>query len=327
MPAEPDDPAEPNDPAGGCPPLLAGPSNWTGLSRRSFLVGSAGFALLSACGQGDGGERREGKVRLDRLREGQRELVANFEFRGGYLVSGIEQRMTFALVTSDGARAAEVPNELTFQVRDEADQPVGEPVTVAAHRDGVPYPYFPLRTTFPAPGLYQITALVDGGTRRQTVQVDAADQVSLRQPGQLMVPVDTPTPEDHRGVEPYCTREPACPLHDRTLTEVLTDDAPTALLVATPRFCTSTVCGPVLDLLLEQVGTRPGVRFVHAEVWADAAATGDLASAKLAPVVDAYGLVFEPALFLADRTGTIVERLDNVFDRAELRQALDRLGS
>lgn len=294
------------------------------LSRRSFLAGSAGLAVLAACGK-TGGSRQEGTVSLEPLKEGQRELVANFEFRGGYLVAGTEQRLTFALVTSDGARATDVPDELTFQVRDESDQPLGDPVRVAAHRDGVPYPYFPLRTTFATPGLYQITADIDGGTRRQAVQVDAADQVALRQPGQQMVPVDTPTPDDHRGVEPYCTHEPPCPLHEPTLTEALAAGEPTVLLVATPRFCTSAACGPVLDLLLEEVGSRPGVQFLHAEVWADAAATGDLATATLAPVVDAYELVFEPCLFVADRSGVIVERLDNVFDRQELRQALDRL--
>jgi hypothetical protein len=41
--------------------------------------------------------------------------------------------------------------------------------------------------------------------------------------------------------------------------------------------------------------------------------------------VQAYNLEFEPVLFLADASGTLVERLDAIWDAAELRTALDRL--
>jgi len=43
-------------------------------------------------------------------------------------------------------------------------------------------------------------------------------------------------------------------------------------------------------------------------------------------VIDEYGLTFEPSLFVADESGVIVARLDNVYDRAELRAALSRVG-
>jgi hypothetical protein len=33
--------------------------------------------------------------------------------------------------------------------------------------------------------------------------------------------------------------------------------------------------------------------------------------------------VFEPSLFVADASGTVVTRLDNVYDRTELIAALD----
>jgi hypothetical protein len=78
----------------------------------------------------------------------------------------------------------------------------------------------------------------------------------------------------------------------------------------------------VLDLLEEIAPTRPDVQFVHAEVYTNAAAVGDVNRADLAPVIDAYGLTFEPSLFVADASGTIVARLDNVYDRVELREAL-----
>jgi hypothetical protein len=39
---------------------------------------------------------------------------------------------------------------------------------------------------------------------------------------------------------------------------------------------------------------------------------------KVTDVVSAYGLTFEPALYLAGVDGTIVNRLDTIFDQTEL---------
>ena len=42
-----------------------------------------------------------------------------------------------------------------------------------------------------------------------------------------------------------------------------------------------------------------------------------------APAVDAAGLTYEPALFITDATGTVVERLDAVWNETELAEVLD----
>jgi hypothetical protein len=247
-------------------------------------------------------------------------LIAAFAYGGNYLVTGVAQRLTF-LVGVGGAPVDDPPDELEIRLSRE-DRTVGEPVTVEVHRDGVPVPYFPLVSTFAEPGLYTATVEIDGSTATQTFQVSEPDEVLLVQPGAALPAVETPTSVDHRGVEPVCTREPACPFHDRTVAEGLTSGQPLALLVATPAFCQTAVCGPVLDLLMEAAPAHAGVQFVHGEVYRDAAAVGNVANAAVAPVVDALGLTFEPSLFVADAGGNVVARLDNVYDRVELREAL-----
>jgi hypothetical protein len=57
---------------------------------------------------------------------------------------------------------------------------------------------------------------------------------------------------------------------------------------------------------------------LHAEVYTDTTAS------KTTPSVDAYHLPFEPVLFVTNVSGVIVERLDSIWDAAELRTALDR---
>jgi hypothetical protein len=76
----------------------------------------------------------------------------------------------------------------------------------------------------------------------------------------------------------------------------------------------------VLDLLVGQQATFGSkVTMVHAEVYTD-----DSISTP-APVVDAYKMDFEPSLYLADASGKIINRLDNVWDTDELVAALTKL--
>src|SRR3546814_856498 len=134
-------------------------------------------------------------------------------------------------------------------------------------------------------------------------------------------PVATPTPTGARGVNPICTAEPACPLHDVSLADALVEGRPIALLVATPAFCQIAICGPVLDVLLEATGGHPDVRFLHAEVYANPGEGLE----EYAPIVSELGLHFEPCLLLIGADGTLVERLDTIYDRSELDERLTAL--
>ncbi|MGH2683889.1 MAG: hypothetical protein ACRDJP_00290, partial [Actinomycetota bacterium] len=123
-----------------------------------------------------------------------------------------------------------------------------------------------------------------------------------------------------RGVTPICTQEPICPLHDVTLSAALSEGRPVALLIATPAFCQTAVCGPVLDVLLshrERVADQ--VRLVHAEVYVNPEESLN----ETTEAVKAYRLPFEPVFFVADATGTITARLDYIFDEVEVGEALD----
>ena len=104
-----------------------------------------------------------------------------------------------------------------------------------------------------------------------TTSVDVYDpaDVAIPQVGDPLPPFDTPTVDDGRGVNPICTREPACPLHDRTQSSALEAGQPLAYLIGTPAYCKTAVCGPVLDLLLDEQDSRPDLAMVHAEVYTD----------------------------------------------------------
>ena len=103
----------------------------------------------------------------------------------------------------------------------------------------------------------------------------------------------------------------------------MTNGKPTVLLISTPAYCQTNVCGPVLELLIEAAPDKRGVNVIHAEVYADVADhDGDILQATLTEAIRAYRLSFEPSLVAVGRDGVVGDRLDFVFDRQELDETL-----
>ncbi len=280
------------------------------VSRRQFLLGTgaaAGAVLLGACGGDDSGGG-----------------LALVQFFGGapMLVAGREVRAPFGLADADGLLPIDRnPTSLTVTLLGPDNEVVGEPVEVERHAEGLPRAYYPLRFTVDAPGIYAGRTEVGGDAVEMAIKIDAAGDVQVIQVGAAMPAIVTPTTADAQGVDPICTHDPVCPLHDVTVADAIAAGRPTALLVASPAFCQIAICGPVLDVLLGVADDHPDVQLLHAEVYAHPDQALDVKTAA----VDELGLTFEPCLVLVGSDGTVVERLDTIFDEVEVGEALTRL--
>ena len=84
---------------------------------------------------------------------------------------------------------------------------------------------------------------------------------------------------------------------------------PIVLLFATPQFCQSRVCGPVVDVA-EQVKEQYGDKaaFIHMEIYND-----NDPSKGVRPQVRAFHLPSEPWLFAIDRKGVIRAEIEGAF--------------
>ena len=51
------------------------------------------------------------------------------------------------------------------------------------------------------------------------------------------------------------------------------------VLLATPAYCQTSACGPILDLLIEEAGGRDDLIVIHAEVYKNPKGVADLAQA------------------------------------------------
>lgn len=285
------------------------------LSRRQFLVGgsaAAGAVLFGACSKGDDVDTTGTTAATSSL------ALAQF-FGGPMFVPGRESRFPFGVADQDGLLPIDrTPERLTVQLLDPDGATLGEPLVVDRRAEGLPRAYFPMLATIGKPGIYTARTELDGVGAEMSIKVDAPGDVKVIQPGSVMPAIETPTTADARGVNPICTNDPACPLHDVTVAEALAGGSPIALLVASPAFCQIKICGPVLEVLLDVRAEHPDVRFLHAEVYADPAK--DLTT--YAPVIDPLGLHFEPCLVLVGADGRVVDRIDTIYDRSELGERL-----
>ena len=285
------------------------------LNRRELLVGLAGMALLAACGDDDDTGASEVSAGAD-------EGYALLQFFAPEKALAADQpvRIPFGLGTLDGAFRAEVPDTLDVTLLD-PDGAELERQTLPSLGDGLPRRYYAFETTLPE-GIYSLVADLDGDTAELPVQIHPAETVLLVQPGDPMRPVETPTTGDARGVDPICTRTPACEFHEQTLTDALDSGKPVAFMIATPTFCQTAVCGPVLDIMIRLSADYPDIEFVHAEVFENPG-DGITADTSLTEAVTTYGMEFEPSIVVADGSGTVVRRLDFIFAEEEMRDAFE----
>jgi hypothetical protein len=172
----------------------------------------------------------------------------------------------------------------------------------------------------PHAGTYTVLALTRSprGLIGSPGEIAVAASSPIPNVGQRTPAVATDTPATVGGnTALLTTRIPAERMHSVSLRDVL-GKRPVALLFSTPQFCVSRVCGPVTDVavaLQHQFGNR--IAFIHQEVYA-----GNQPSKGLRPQMKAFHLRTEPWLFVINRRGVIVARLEGAFGTAELTQAL-----
>lgn len=135
--------------------------------------------------------------------------------------------------------------------------------------------------------------------------------------------VHTPTAADVGGdLRKIDTRIPPDDMHEDDLAEVL-GHKPVVLLFATPQFCQSRTCGPVVDEA-EQVKQAHGdrVAFIHMEIY-----EGNNPGKGVRPQVRAFHLPSEPWLFVIDRRGIIRTRIEGAWSVPELERAVQAVAS
>jgi hypothetical protein len=176
--------------------------------------------------------------------------------------------------------------------------------------------------TFPSEGEWRIAALIKDGDEITGTLIPSALVGSFEKvprPGEKAPLIHTPTAESTGGdLSQITTRIPPDTQNRVDYADVLGSE-PIILLFATPQFCQSRVCGPVVDVA-EQVKELYGGKaaFIHMEIYKD-----NDPSKGVRPQVRAFHLPSEPFLFAIDRRGTIRTEIEGAFGVDELTRAVE----
>lgn len=109
-------------------------------------------------------------------------------------------------------------------------------------------------------------------------------------------------------------------LHQVRIGDAIAQGKPQLIVFATPQFCTSRMCGPVVDIvrtLVPAYGKR--VAFTHQEIWQD------FAEKKMFPTVEEWRLDTEPWVFVVDGKGIIRAKFEGLVTVREIESALQQI--
>jgi hypothetical protein len=185
-------------------------------------------------------------------------------------------------------------------------------------------PYWVAYPSLPTPGAWGLLAeitLRDGRTTQAqfAIQVEATAKTPA-------VGSQAPASENRTLLtEPDISRlssatDPNPNFYQMAVAEAVASNKPTVVVFATPAFCQTAICAPVLDSaesVYQAVGDE--ANFIHLEIYKE------FNPLVLADEVDEWRLSSEPWIFVLDPEGKVVARLGGPVSPRELSAALEPL--
>jgi len=133
----------------------------------------------------------------------------------------------------------------------------------------------------------------------------------------------TPTVAEVGGdASRLCSNRPPCALHTLSIASAIEAGAkPLVVVFATPALCTSAICGPELESVLQLHQTyAERANFVHVEIYEH-----PFDGQRVVKTVDEWRLPSEPWTFVIDRSGTVRDRFEGSAPADEVEPALKAL--
>ena len=295
-----------------------------------FVVAAVLVALCAtACGTHRPRSEPAGPGTLNSLIERPGEDVAAVPGDADFSVGDV--RFSF-LVIRHGARAVERPRARVWLARLRADrpfaratavlEPIGPPGAGEKAAGGVGHIYV-THLHLPKAGRYWLVAEPVGGKPIQAfAMLDVARRSTSPPVGSKAPRSGTPTLATTRDVARLTTRIPP----DRALLRYsiagsLASKRPFIVTFATPRYCESRTCGPVVDVVdyVRRRFERRGIRFIHVEVY-----DRNVPSRGYNRWMREWHLDGEPWTFVVGSDGRIEAKFMGSVSAAELEAAVRR---
>jgi hypothetical protein len=238
-------------------------------------------------------------------------------------------RYTFLVIAKDG-RPIERPRATVWLSRSRERAPF-QRTTATLEHIGLPdtartpfvHALYVAHLDVPGPGTYWLLARPNGARIAALGNVVVKPATDSPAVGARAPRSETPTLATTAGrIAPLSTApKPDRELYRFSVASSLRDRVPFVVTFATPAFCTSRTCGPVVDVVSRVRSTVAGasVRFIHVEVYRD-----NNPSLGYNPWMKQWDLTTEPWVFLVGADGRIKEKFEGSVSVRELRTAVQR---
>jgi hypothetical protein len=288
---------------------------------RVLAVLLAAAALSAGCG----GSRTSSSGTLDSILARPGPDVALTAGASEFVPGDV--RYPFLVIRND-AKPVERPAATVWVAKSRADkpfahaaarlEPIGVPGRSEAAFGGVTQIYV-AHLRIPRPGRYWLVAQPQGARIQAVGMLDVSARSHSPAVGAEAPRSATPTLATAAAARITTSRPPDLPLLRYSIAGSLAAHAPFVVTFATPRFCTSRTCGPVVDVM-EAVRRRfaaRGIRFIHVEVFRD-----NNPQRGYDTWMRQWGLLTEPWVFLVGRDGRVKAKFEGSVSVAELAAAV-----
>ena len=171
----------------------------------------------------------------------------------------------------------------------------------------------------------EFDAEIEGERRRLRVQpFNVLDRTPEPQVGDALPESPHLTLRDTDDISAVSSMvEPIPELNELTVAEAVATGKPVLVAIATPAYCESRFCGPLMEAVVvplwEEFGSE--VQFVHVEPYEleEVRATGRLVAI---PLLEDWQLQTEPWIFIAARGGAVTAKFEGVASLEDVRAAL-----
>jgi hypothetical protein len=286
------------------------------MARTSLLlkvaVVVAAATIATACSDGDGGSA---------MPDGAFPVVANADLAVG------EQRLLVGLVTADATSYASAERDVVIDLYPPgSDEPSSSLPGVFMWTTPDVRGLYRTSAVFDVPGVWEIALRTDEGRVSDRIPFNVAVDGLTPAVGEAAPAPVTATASSESEIADISTDpDPDPRFYEVSLDAALRSGKPTVVVFATPAFCQTATCGPMLDMVKDVAGFHPDVNFIHVEVYEnlDAASREDLVIVK---AVEAWRLPSEPWVFVVDSRGFITAKFEGALDSEELTVVLEVLG-
>ncbi|HEY7793692.1 MAG TPA: hypothetical protein VIA10_06790 [Gaiellaceae bacterium] len=293
--------------------------------RVAAAVGLAVCSIAAGCGGSSSAQEEPGGTTLKSLADAPGEDVAIVPGSSDFAPGQV--RLSFLVVDGKG-RVVTRPTARVWLARGLEAQPFqrttarSEPIGVEGSDPAEADAVFVANLDVEKPGTYWLLAEPVGGKKIQALGNLVVKQKAAAPSLGATVPAsDTPTlASTGRDLKQLTTaKKPDLALYRSSVAAALRAHAKFVVVFATPAYCTSRTCGPVVDVVstVRKRHAGSGIRFIHVEIYED----NDPAKGENRWVRE-WKLPSEPWVFLVGADGRVKGRFEGTVSVRELDDAV-----